>query len=371
MLEEINEKLDFLKERFVTLREAVNIEEKRSSLSELSSKMNSPDFWEDKDAAAEAGRKESLLRKEISVVEELDREIEDALVFCGLISEENDESLIPEIAASLDKIEKKLDGLELRTLLSGEFDFKNAIIELHAGAGGTESCDWAEMLLRMYARWAQEKGFDWKIISILPGDEAGVKSAVAFVSGEYAYGYLRGESGVHRLVRISPFDSQSRRHTSFCSVSVIPEIEDLKETELNESDLRIETFRAGGHGGQHVNTTDSAVRITHVPTGITAQCQNERSQHQNKENAMKVLSSRLYEHYLREREKDLSARQGEKREIGWGSQIRSYVFQPYTMIKDHRTGVETGNVQAVMSGEIDEFINAYLTWRKQGEKDGG
>ncbi len=371
MREEIKERLKGLHERFAMLREAVGVEEKRSSLDELSSRMNSPGFWEDRKAAREAGQKESFLRKEISAVEELESELEDASVLCGLCDEEDDSGMDEELEQSLVKIESMLEAMELRTLLSGEFDVNNAIIEIHAGAGGTESCDWAEMLLRMYARWAQEKGFGWEILSILPGDEAGVKSATALVSGEYAYGYLRGEAGVHRLVRISPFDSQSRRHTSFSSVSVIPEVDDLEEVEVDESDLRIETFRAGGHGGQHVNTTDSAVRITHIPTGITAQCQNERSQHQNKENAMKVLNSRLYEHYQKEREKEISDRQGEKRDIGWGSQIRSYVFQPYTMIKDHRTGVETGNVQAVMSGKIDEFINAYLSGKNTGDSDGG
>ncbi len=371
MNEEIKERLNRLRDRFSMLKEAVSVDEKKSSLDELASMMNSPGFWEDRKAAREAGKKESFLRGEISLVEEIGTELEDASVLTSLTEEENDPGVDRELEEALSGIEAKLDSLELRTLLSGEFDASNAIIEVHAGAGGTESCDWAEMILRMYARWAQEKGFGWEILSILPGDEAGVKSATVLVAGEYAYGYLRGEAGVHRLVRISPFDSQSRRHTSFCSVSVIPEVEDLEDVEVNEADLRIETFRAGGHGGQHVNTTDSAVRITHLPTGITAQCQNERSQHQNKENAMKVLNSRLYEHYQKEREKEVSARQGEKREIGWGSQIRSYVFQPYTLIKDHRTGVETGNIQAVMSGKIDEFINAYLAGRKQGDSDGG
>jgi len=234
-------------------------------------------------------------------------------------------------------------------------------VELHEGAGGTESCDWAEMLLRMYSKWVQRRGYGWKIISVLPGEETGIKSVTVLVSGEYAYGYLKSESGVHRLVRISPFDSQSRRHTSFCSVYIIPEIEDSPEVEIKDSELKVETFRAGGCGGQHVNVTDSAVRITHIPTGITAQCQNERSQHQNRERAMKVLYSRLYSHYEREKEKEFREKQGEKQDIGWGSQIRSYVFHPYSMIKDHRTGLETGNVQAVMDGEIDAFVNAFLS----------
>ncbi len=371
MFEEIKNSLKELKGRYLVLRGNVDIDEKKIVLSELESRMNTPDFWDDQGSAREAGIKLSRLRRDISFLEELDREFEDAFVLCDLSEEEQDFSSEAELKDQVWAIGKKLDALELRTLLSGEFDPLNAIVEFHAGAGGTESCDWAEMLLRMYSRWAQDKEFNWSILSVLPGDEAGVKSATVLVEGEYAYGYLKGETGVHRLVRISPFDSQSRRHTSFCSVAVIPEVEEAPDIVVDDAELNIETFRAGGHGGQHVNTTDSAVRITHLPTGITAQCQNERSQHQNKENAMKVLYSRLHEYYQKEREKQMQARQGLKQEIGWGSQVRSYVFQPYTMVKDHRTGVETGNVQAVMSGKIDEFINACLAGRTQGEADGG
>lgn len=305
-------------------------------------------------------RKLNQLKGERSSLEEMDKEVDEASVLIELAEEEQDETMQAEIMKSVSYIGGKLAELDLKTLLNGEFDKHNAILNIHAGAGGTESCDWVQMLLRMYNRWVQRKGYEWKVIDLLPGEEAGVKNVTVLITGDYVYGYLKAEAGVHRLVRISPFDSQSRRHTSFTSVDVIPEIEEDVDLEINESDLRIETFRASGHGGQHVNVTDSAVRITHVPTGITAQCQNERSQHRNKAAALKVLRSRIFADYQKKQKEKVVKERQKKGEIAWGNQIRSYTLHPYSLIKDHRTGVEIGNVQAVMDGGIDEFIKAYL-----------
>jgi len=277
-----------------------------------------------------------------------------------LLEEEEDEEAARELKEEVEAISQDLDKLELKLMLGGKHDRNNAILSIHPGAGGTESQDWASMLLRMYQRWAERKGYKVEVLDLLPGDEAGIKSATLLVSGDYAYGYLKAESGVHRLVRISPFDANKRRHTSFASVSVIPEIEDEVDVEIKDEDLRIDTFRAGGPGGQHVNRTDSAVRIVHIPTGITVQCQSERSQHRNRELAMKVLKARLYEYYRQKQEEELAKLRGERKDIAFGNQIRSYVFHPYKLVKDLRTGVETGNVDAVMDGEIDMFIEAYL-----------
>jgi peptide chain release factor 2 len=274
--------------------------------------------------------------------------------------EEQDESAAKEAEKELSEIEKLTKDLELENLFNGEFDESNAILAVHPGAGGTESQDWAEMLLRMYTRWAERKGFKSQILDFQYGDEAGVKSAVISIKGKHAFGLLEGEKGVHRLVRISPFDSAKRRHTSFASVDVIPEIEEETEVEVDSKDLRIETYRASGPGGQHVNKTDSAVRITHIPTGTVAQCQSGRSQTSNKETAMKLLKARIFELERQKKEKELKEIRGEQKEIAWGSQIRSYVFHPYSMVKDHRTETQTGNVQAVMDGEIDEFVDSYL-----------
>ncbi len=286
--------------------------------------------------------------------------MDDISLLIELAEEDQDEKMQDEIMKSLSGMGDKLGELELKTLLSGEFDSHNAILGIHAGAGGTESCDWAQMLLRMYNRWAQDKGYKWRILDILPGEEAGVKNVTVLITGEHAYGYLKAETGVHRLVRISPFDSQSRRHTSFSSVDVIPEVDEEVDLQMNEGDLRIETFRASGHGGQHVNVTDSAVRITHLPTGITAQCQDERSQYRNKGMALKILRSRIFEHHQKKQREKVEKEWEEKGQIAWGNQIRSYVLHPYSLIKDHRTSLEVGNVQAVLDGAIDNFIKAYL-----------
>lgn len=290
----------------------------------------------------------------------MERSLEDLEVMVELYEEEKDEEILPEIEESFGKIEGILEKLELSRMLSGEEDGKNAILTIHPGAGGTESQDWASMLLRMYTRWAEKNGYEVEVLDYQPGEEAGIKSATLLIKGENAYGYLKAESGVHRLVRISPFDANKRRHTSFASVFVSPEVDDEIKVEIRDEDLRIDTYRASGAGGQHVNKTESAVRITHIPTGIVVQCQNERSQHKNKAMALKILKSKLYELELRERQEKMAELHKEKKEIAWGSQIRSYVLQPYRLVKDHRTNYEEGNVDAVLDGEIDDFIRAYL-----------
>ena len=283
--------------------------------------------------------------------------------------EENDESLIPEIREMLDTFTDTFEKMRIQTLLSGEYDSNNAIVTLHAGAGGTESCDWAGMLYRMYNKWAESHGYKTEVLDYLDGEEAGIKSITFEVKGENAFGYLKSERGVHRLVRISPFNAAGKRQTSFASCDVMPDIEEDLDVEINPDDLKIDTYRSSGAGGQHINKTSSAVRITHIPTGIVVQCQNERSQFQNKDKAMQMLKAKLYMLKQQENEKKLSGIQGELTEIGWGNQIRSYVMQPYTMVKDHRTNEETGNVDAVMNGNIDNFINAYLKWSALGKKE--
>ena len=289
---------------------------------------------------------------------------EDVVVLVELVDEGEDEDLAGELEAGLSRLQREVDQLELESLLSGEYDASNAILTIHPGAGGTESQDWAAMLWRMYTRWAEDRGYSVEILDYQAGDEAGIKDVTLLIRGLYAYGYLKSEKGVHRLVRISPFDSSGRRHTSFSSVEVLPEIEDDLTVEINPDDLRIDTYRSSGAGGQHVNKTDSAVRITHLPTGIVVQCQSERSQHANRESAMKILRARLMERQLAEQRAKLESIKGEQQEIAWGSQIRSYVFCPYTMVKDHRTNVEVGNVEAVMDGHLDPFIEAYLKTKR-------
>ncbi len=286
--------------------------------------------------------------------------LDDMLTMCELAVEENDNSLLPDLEHEYSEFEQKLEEATLSTLLSGEYDHNNAMLSFHAGAGGTEAQDWAQMLFRMYTRWAERHGFKYKTLDYLDGDEAGLKSAVIAIEGENAYGYLKGEAGVHRLVRISPFDASGRRHTSFAAIEVMPEISDDTDIEIRDEDLRVDTYRSGGAGGQHVNKTDSAVRITHIPTGIIVACQNERSQHQNREMAMRMLKAKLLEIKEREHLDKIEDIKGAQKAIEWGSQIRSYVFMPYTLAKDHRTGFENGNIGAVMDGDIDGFINAYL-----------
>ncbi|MDK2824243.1 MAG: peptide chain release factor 2 [Clostridia bacterium] len=300
------------------------------------------------------------LKDKIEELRVLENKLEDIYVLYELSKEEGEPGLLTEASGELKQLKELLEKLELETLLNGKYDRNNAILTLHPGAGGTESQDWTEMLYRMYTRWAESHGYHVEILDFLPGEEAGIKSVTISIEGENAFGYLKTEKGVHRLVRISPFDASGRRHTSFAAVEVMPEVNDETAIEIDPKDLKIDTYRSGGAGGQHVNKTDSAVRITHIPTGVIVQCQNERSQISNRATAMKILQSKLLELQMKEKEKELAQIKGEQQEIGWGSQIRSYVFHPYSMVKDHRTGVEKGNVQAVMDGDLDDFIQAYL-----------
>ena len=310
------------------------------------------------------------LKDDVATYRELETAYEDIETMIEMGYEENDEALIPEIQEMLDHFVATYEAIHMKTLLSGEYDRDNAILSLHAGAGGTESCDWAAMLYRMFTRWAEKKGFQVEVLDSLDGDEAGIKSITFEVDGPNAYGYLKSEKGVHRLVRISPFNANGKRQTSFVSCDVMPDIEEDIDIEINEDDLRIDTYRSSGAGGQHINKTSSAIRITHLPTGIVVQCQNERSQHMNKDKAMQMLKAKLYLLKQEENAKKVAGIRGEVTEIGWGNQIRSYVMQPYTMVKDRRTGVESGNVDAVLDGDLDPFINGYLKWLSLGCPEG-
>ena len=324
--------------------------------------MEAPGYWDDVECS-QAGMKElNSLKEEKERFEGLQSQYEDIETLLEMGYEENDASLIPEIEEELKQFSERFEAMRIQTLLSGEYDRNNAILKLNAGAGGTESCDWAGMLYRMYSRWAERRGFHVEVLDYLDGDEAGIKSVTFQVNGENAYGYLKSEKGVHRLVRISPFNAQGKRQTSFVSLDVMPDIEDDIDIEINPDDLRIDTYRSSGAGGQHINKTSSAIRITHLPTGIVVQCQNERSQHQNKDKAMQMLKAKLYLLEQQKQAEKLSGIRGEVSDIAWGSQIRSYVMQPYTMVKDHRTNAEVSNVDAVMDGKLDPFINAYLKW---------
>lgn len=329
--------------------------------------MAAPDFWDDNDAAQQVISEMNAVKSSVDQYTKLQGEYDDISVMLELAEEEGDESLEAEIAESVSALVQKMDEFELQLLLNQPYDKMNAILELHPGAGGTESQDWGSMLLRMYTRWAEKRGFKVETLDYLPGDEAGIKSVTLLIKGYNAYGYLKAEKGVHRLVRISPFDASGRRHTSFVSCDVVPEITDEVEVDIRTEDLKIDTYRASGAGGQHINTTDSAVRITHIPTGVVVTCQNERSQIKNRERAMTMLRSKLYERKLEEQQKELDEIRGEQSDIAWGSQIRSYVFHPYSMVKDHRTSVETGNVGAVMDGDLDAFIDGYLRSQIQVE----
>jgi peptide chain release factor 2 len=337
-----------------------DVDSQQKHLSELEKKIEQPDFWDDNQQARSLLKERKVVSTLIETWNSLHAQCEDSRILLELARDENDEAVAKEIEHNLDKIEKAVADVEFRHMLNEEHDINGAFVNINAGAGGTEAQDWAEMLLRMYLRWAEKKGLKADIIEILTGDEAGIKNVTFSVTGDYSYGYLKAEAGIHRLVRISPYDAGKRRHTSFASVFIYPDIEDEIVVDIDESELRIDTFRSSGAGGQHVNKTDSAVRITHLPTGIVAQCQNERSQHKNKAMAMKVLKARLYEEQLKEQSKKIDELHSSKKAIAWGSQIRSYVLQPYRLVKDHRTNLETGNVDAVLDGDIDQFINAYL-----------
>ena len=331
--------------------------------------MEAPGFWDDPERSNQKMKELKNLKDTVGECDKLSTQYDDILTLIDMGYEENDESLIPEIRGELDEFIREFDELRIGTLLSGEYDKNNAILKLNAGAGGTESCDWCGMLYRMYTRWAERKGFTIEVLDYLDGDEAGIKSVTFQVNGLNAYGYLKSEKGVHRLVRISPFNAQGKRQTSFVSLDVMPDIEGDLDVDIDEKDLRIDTYRSSGAGGQHINKTSSAIRITHIPTGTVVQCQNERSQFQNKDKAMQMLKAKLYLLKKEANAEKLSDIRGEVKEIGWGNQIRSYVLQPYTLVKDHRTDVETGNVDAVLDGGLDIFIKGYLKWLSvQGDK---
>ncbi len=351
------------------LKEALAIDSLKAEVEVLEKESAAPDFWDDMENSQKVMQKIGSLKAKVTGYESLKSDYEDALVMIELADEEGDLSLLDDCTASVKDIESRVEDMTLSTLLSGEFDGKNALLTFHAGAGGTEAQDWAEMLFRMYNRWGERHGYKVSTLDYLDGDVAGIKSATILVEGENAYGYLKGEMGIHRLVRVSPFDSSGRRHTSFASVEVMPEIDDDVNVEIREEDIKMDVYRASGAGGQKVNKTSSAVRLTHIPTGIVVSCQIERSQHQNREVAMRMLKSKLVEIKERENLERIEDIKGDQKEIAWGSQIRSYVFMPYTLAKDHRTGFEMGNITAVMDGDIDGFINAYLKQKSAQEAE--
>ncbi|MBQ8731761.1 MAG: peptide chain release factor 2 [Oscillospiraceae bacterium] len=365
--DEIKLELEGLKPQLSDLADAIALPKLREEVSGLEEQAAAPNFWDNMEESQKVLQHTAQLKGKINEYEHLVAQFEDAETLLAIAVEENDPDMLEEIRTAVDQVIAGLETQRLSTLLSGEYDSKNAILSFHAGAGGTEAQDWAEMLYRMYGRWAERHGFKLKTLDYLDGDEAGLKSASILIEGFNAYGYLKSESGVHRLVRVSPFDSSGRRHTSFASIEVMPEIDDSVAIEIRDEDLKVDTYRSGGAGGQHVNKTESAIRITHIPTGIIVACQNERSQHQNREVAMKMLRSKLIEIKEREHLDKIEDIKGEQMQIAWGSQIRSYVFMPYTLAKDHRTGFESGNINAVMDGEIDGFINAYLKAASRGE----
>ena len=344
------------------VRDSLDLENKERRITELDKSMEEPGFWDDPERSTKTVREAKNLKDTVDGYKHLEQQYEDIQVMIEMGYEENDPAMIPEIQEMLDEFVKELEELRTKTLLSGEYDGCNAILKLNAGAGGTEAMDWCSMLYRMYQRWADKKGFTTEVLDFLDGDEAGLKSITLQVNGENAYGYLKSEKGVHRLVRISPFNAAGKRQTSFVSCDVMPDIEEDLDVEINPDNLRIDTYRSSGAGGQHINKTSSAIRITHLPTGIVVQCQNERSQFQNKDKAMQMLKAKLYLLKQQENAEKLSDIRGDVKDINFGNQIRSYVMQPYTLVKDHRTNAENGNVNAVMDGDIDLFISAYLKW---------
>jgi peptide chain release factor 2 len=339
----------------------LNFDQVRRQVAVMEEEASKPGFWDNQEAARDHMRQITRFKESVEPWEKLAREVGDAVELAAMV--EGDAEMQRQLGDQAEELGRSLEALETRALMSLPDDPSNAYLQIHAGAGGTESCDWAQMLLRMYSRWTEREGYSATTIDLQEGEGAGFRNATLLVKGDYAFGQLKAESGVHRLVRISPFDANKRRHTSFCSVHVWPEIGDAVEIEIREEDLRIDTYRSSGAGGQHVNKTESAIRITHLPTKFVVCCQNERSQHQNKAQAMSMLRARLYQRMMEEREAELAAKAGEKKDIGWGSQIRSYVFQPYQMVKDLRTGRQTGNIQAVMDGDIEMFIEAWLRWK--------
>ena len=372
-IEELKQELLAQPPKIEYLKEALGYQKLLEQKKQLDKQAAQPDFWNDVENTKKVLKEQKTVNEKVGSYENLVRMYEDAQTMLELAaeeefdSEEEQESFLQDIRTSLKEIAQRIEVEKLSALLSGEFDQNNAILSFHAGAGGTEAQDWVQMLYRMYARWSERHHFKVKVLDYLAGEEAGIKSASILITGTNAYGFLKSEHGVHRLVRISPFDASGRRQTSFASLEVMPEIDDDYDIEINPADLKIDTYRSGGAGGQHVNKTESAIRITHIPTGVIVACQNERSQHQNREVAMKMLKSKLVKIKEREHLKRIEDIKGEQQQIGWGSQIRSYVFMPYTLVKDHRTNCESGNINAVMDGDLDPFINAYLKAASQGE----
>lgn len=364
--EELRLELEGLEPEIRDLSETLGLKAMANEVAELDMKASEPGFWDDMEKSQKILQRSSMLKNKIESYEKLKAAYGDTMALIELADEEGDLSLLPEAQAELAKVKESLEAQRLSTLLQGEYDSKNAILTFHAGAGGTEAQDWAEMLYRMYNRWAERHSYKVTTLDYLDGEEAGLKSASILIEGENAYGFLKSENGVHRLVRVSPFDASGRRHTSFASIEVMPEIDDTVDVEINPEDIKMDVYRASGAGGQKVNKTSSAVRLTHIPTGIVVACQVERSQFQNKEVAMRMLKSKLMEIKEREHLERIEDIKGDQKEIAWGSQIRSYVFMPYTLAKDHRTGFENGNINAVMDGDIDGFINAYLKAQNLG-----
>ncbi len=351
------------------IRKSLDLDNKQKRIEELEADMEAPGFWDDTEKSQKSMKELKVLKDAFEKFDELIQRIDDANTLIEMADEENDTSLIPEVEEEVENLESKLEALRIETLLSGEYDNKNAILTLHAGAGGTEACDWCQMLFRMYNRWADNNGYTTQTIDYLEGDEAGIKSVTIEVSGDNAYGHLKSEHGVHRLVRISPFNAAGKRQTSFVSCDVMPDIDEDIDIEVDMDDLRIDTYRSSGAGGQHINKTSSAIRITHLPTGIVVQCQNERSQHQNKDKAMQMLKAKLYLLKQEENAQKSSDIRGDVKDINFGNQIRSYVLQPYTMVKDHRTNKDVGNAQSVLDGNVNPFINSYLNWISTGSTE--
>lgn len=364
-MRDYTETLADLDRRVAEAQAYLRIDQARDQLTQLESRAASPDLWDDQDEARKVTSQLANVKDDIERWERVRGELDDVATLYELAAEEDDESLVPEIDAGIEGLVAQLDEIELLALFSGEHDENDAVCEVHSGAGGTDACDWAEMLLRMYMRWAEAKGFTVELQEATDGGEAGISSATFLVKGRHAFGFLQAERGVHRLVRISPFDANARRHTAFASLSVVPFFDEVSdEVEIDEKDLRIDTYRSSGAGGQHVNVTDSAVRITHLPTGVVVACQNERSQHQNKDRAMQMLAAKLADLQRQEREAEMNALAGEQREVAWGSQIRSYVLHPYQQVKDLRSNLELGNVDAVLDGDLDGLMEAFLQWQR-------
>jgi len=356
----MKDKLEELKTKYKELTTGIDLDSDKKKLSKLDEEISRDGFWNDNERAQKVVKERSAIKSKIDSYDGMKKEIDECDEFLDMALESDDKEMMTELEAKIDKLESDMGKLAFKKMLSGAHDRSNSIVSINSGAGGTEAQDWVEMLFRMYLRWSERRGYKNEITDTLAGEEAGLKNVTFTVSGEYAYGYLKAEKGIHRLVRISPFDTNKRRHTSFASVSVIPEIEDNEDIEIKDDDIRIDTYRASGAGGQHVNKTDSAVRITHNSSGIVVQCQNERSQAKNKNTAMKILRSKLFEKMEKEKEEKLRKMEGEKKDIAWGSQIRSYVLHPYRMVKDHRTNMETGNADKILDGDLDEFIQSYL-----------